>query len=872
MRKHLLVLTFICLAGLVLAGPGKRALRLIQKHKFEKAEKVLNKGLEKDTLAPAVHYAYATLYFDSAYTHVNIDSAYSHVLKAEAQLTYLDDRDIAKLVKIPAGPQHIAYLKDQVDSAAFYRAAARHTEQSYQDYYLTHADAAQRPEAERRRNEIAFDEASRLNTYESFSHFMEKYPEAPQVKEAGKLYEIRLYEDATSDNTLTQYRQFIREYPSSPYLEDARQNVLMLQTLNGEPDSFQTFLNEYPQSKWSPLAATYYTFLTGKTPQNIASPLNDSLVYLLRLDSLPIFPVRQSGAFSFYFSDGSNVKGVQLDSIPADYLCGAIKGFAFNGYEGNAAVLYSRLGEKITVGVSETEPLAGGSMIIRKGEYYGVVHPRSGAVLPAIYDDIRQAGTLLITNNRGRKGLYSLMGRKILGEEYDLIQADDHYIFATVDGKTTLYFKSDLLALAENRLPRRPVITASKTGTNHQLWVRIPGGNEAVYDSIGNEVLAPSGQALKQAGDAWLATDSQSYRLVRADGSLWLRGTAEEVLSNGKWLAVKSDSSWSTLYLPPSELGENALTGSYDSVALVGDEAVLAYQGEKAALFITQNDSIEVEEGQQARLLIPQTVTRGITNKGSFFIQLINSRDYSQIYNNTGKRIAEGLLSHVEALTDSVISIRRGRRYGLISFTGEELLPVRYDGFSLTYPGIATLRGNRFGIYLPGVRQTIDAKYERLLKPYDGYLWLGRKKGKTGLVDPLRGELSSFEFDEIRHWNDSLFLARDGNTWNLYTPEGGQPRYREMSLIRPFGETESDKRYLVMVDKEYGVLSTDRGEILQPGFDEIVNVGTEAHPVYFAEKEVREAGVSVVVWYDEAGKILIRETYPLEELELIYCD
>jgi hypothetical protein len=62
------------------------------------------------------------------------------------------------------------------------------------------------------------------------------------------------------------------------------------------------------------------------------------------------------------------------------------------------------------------------------------------------------------------------------------------------------------------------------------------------------------------------------------------------------------------------------------------------------------------------------------------------------------------------------------------------------------------------------------------------------------------------------------------------------------------------------------------GEILQPAFDEIVNVGSMEQPVYFAEKEVKEAGVSVVLWYDGGGNILVRKTYSPEDLERVYCD
>lgn len=879
MRKRLVILfAILTTVGLVWARPGKKALKLISKQKFEKAEKVLNKGLEKDTLAPAIHYAFATLYFDSAYVQVHLDSAYYHILRAEGQLPLLESKERDKLAKIPVDSTAIGYLKDRIDSAAFTRTASAHTEEAYQTFFLTHTDANQRAQAESLRNELAFAEAVRLNTYESYNQFVEKYPEAPQVREAGELYEIRLFEVATRDKTLEQFTSFINKYPSSPYLEEARRNVFLLETLDGRPESFASFVRQYPQSHWAAVAGSYYTYLTGRPPAEATAGLYDSLSAMVQADSLPIFPVWEGNTYAFYYPDGNKVSGFRADALPDDYLCGGIMSQAVIGFAGDTGRLYTRAGQSIAENVDESEPLDGGNVLFRRGDYYGVVNLEGRPILPPVYDDVAQAGSFLVTDQRGKAGLYSLAGRVILPEEYDRIQVEGSYILATRANEVNLYFSRDLLALAEGRPVEGPAVTRNRINREKQIQIWLQNGQMAVYDSSGTAILPPAGEQISAIHGGWLAHSPEAFRLMRYDGSVFIEGSADSLLYNQKWLAIRTDSGWNAIYLSVPSRGVIPAEAQFDSLNLVGKSAVNTYKDGKRVLYLSPDHTIDVGKGQDVRVLMPQSAVRGIAAESDYVVQLSNERGYVQLYNSQGQKIKEGLLSQVEALTDSLVSIRTGRRFQLLSTSGKEVLPARYDGFqlypagSLNTPAISTLRGSRFGKYLSATGHEISARYERLLRAYDGNLWVGIKKGKAGLIDPAQGEVTSFVYEDIRPWNDSLFLGKKESRWNLYTLKEETPVYRDMTIVRPFGSTGDDKRYLVMAGREYGVLSTTEGEILQPAFDEIVNVGTSDTPVYFAEKEVKEADVSVVVWYDSAGNILVRKTYSPEDLERLYCD
>jgi hypothetical protein len=43
-------------------------------------------------------------------------------------------------------------------------------------------------------------------------------------------------------------------------------------------------------------------------------------------------------------------------------------------------------------------------------------------------------------------------------------------------------------------------------------------------------------------------------------------------------------------------------------------------------------------------------------------------------------------------------------------------------------------------------------------------------------------------------------------------------------------------------------------------------------PMYFTERHIAEAGISVVIYYDYQGKIVRKQAMEAEEFEKVYCD
>jgi hypothetical protein len=60
--------------------------------------------------------------------------------------------------------------------------------------------------------------------------------------------------------------------------------------------------------------------------------------------------------------------------------------------------------------------------------------------------------------------------------------------------------------------------------------------------------------------------------------------------------------------------------------------------------------------------------------------------------------------------------------------------------------------------------------------------------------------------------------------------------------------------------------------VITPSFTEIINLGADDHPFYFTEKQVEEAGIFVVVYFDRAGKLVRKQAYEEEEYDRILCE
>ncbi|HLT72090.1 MAG TPA: hypothetical protein VKZ75_05535, partial [Cyclobacteriaceae bacterium] len=146
------------------------------------------------------------------------------------------------------------------------------------------------------------------------------------------------------------------------------------------------------------------------------------------------------------------------------------------------------------------------------------------------------------------------------------------------------------------------------------------------------------------------------------------------------------------------------------------------------------------------------------------------------------------------------------------------------------------------------------------------------RKGKSGIIDFNNSVRIPFRYDGFVFWNDSSAWARDGDTWKIIDLKKGAV------LVDAVGEfsiaSQSDKEVIVIARRgsDFGVLSSTRGVLIPIEYTEVVNVGTSDSPLFFTEKHVREADLSVVVYYDAQGNPVRRQSLDPEEFDQLACD
>mgnify|MGYP001481007466 FL=1 len=119
--------------------------------------------------------------------------------------------------------------------------------------------------------------------------------------------------------------------------------------------------------------------------------------------------------------------------------------------------------------------------------------------------------------------------------------------------------------------------------------------------------------------------------------------------------------------------------------------------------------------------------------------------------------------------------------------------------------------------------------------------------------------------------NDTSFWAKDTSGWALLT-YSQEEIMDGMSDLTTIAEVEKETFLKILKDQNYGVLSNSQGVILEPGYNDIVNVGTMERPVFFAEQHLETASIFVVTYFDKKGETIRSQAYRPEEYDRIYCD
>jgi hypothetical protein len=99
-----------------------------------------------------------------------------------------------------------------------------------------------------------------------------------------------------------------------------------------------------------------------------------------------------------------------------------------------------------------------------------------------------------------------------------------------------------------------------------------------------------------------------------------------------------------------------------------------------------------------------------------------------------------------------------------------------------------------------------------------------------------------------------------------------QRKIEQIEQFRLISHSKDELAFQVSRGKEEGIFSTRQGLIVPIRFSYITNAGTDDFPIYLTDKEVREANVHVVIYYDKSGLFLRKQVYEDDEFERLICE
>jgi tetratricopeptide (TPR) repeat protein len=856
--KQSLVISVLCLIS-VIAGWSQPTLERLaysnlQKGKWARAKMQTGKALRKDSVNALAHYILALYYFKPGNPDFNIDSAYHHTMLSLADFQYSSPRQRERMRRFPVDSTVVVRHREQVDSAAFQRAKAVNTEQSYIDFIARFPFAAQRSLAAELRDEVAYIDALKENTYQAFRAYLEKYPASARAGEANTRYQKLLYESETRDKKLASYEKFLKDYPQTPYRKEVEQQVFEISTATGNRKAFEDFLRKYPQSPFAPKAKNILYYLL-KELEEVVPPwlLTDSLRQVRRLEQNYLVPFYREGKLGFMDAQGKEVVAPFADDLSTEYLCGNVTEDVLV----SDAMIMARNGKTLFEGrMEEVEDLDFGFLAVKSSGCTSVIHKSGFTIATGCLAGAQVVGggrLLALRENSGWK-ITTLTGRLLLAGADDVLDFDD--VLAIRSGNGFRLCRVEELSKAADQVT--PAFSRSFNEVKRwkdAVWVR-SGEQQGLLDFMLKEVVPLQKQEITPTFFGGFVSTAGGTRI-------WQKGKAlspvySRVKASEPWIVAEQNKKW-FLY---DRVSASAGGRAYDSVFFTGPVFAGSY-ADSLVVFFEPFNFIELSRTAKVNFL---------PGKDSLFFIVIEMGATKAVYSSKGHKLFTTDFDRVYYAGENYFAVIKNEKRGILSIQGKLVLPAEFDGIGNVYRGtLPVLKDKKFGMVELNQRKQIKPEYERNLVRYNARYLIASKGNAVGLIGWDNKPVLPFEYEEIRYWNDSTALVKKDFQWILYN---FIEKKRLVDRIRDFKwilDSDTEKILIIRQDNHYGVIHNRKGFILPATYTEIVNLGSESQPLYFTEKYVEEASIYVVIYYDSNGRLLRRQVFEADDYDKIYC-
>ena len=774
---------------------------------------------------------------------------------------------------------------------------------SYLNFLRDYPTSPYRPQAE----QAIFEIGTAGNQLESYAAFVQEYPHSAPVRRAvNTLY--HLYKSRYPSIT------FLQDFPGLPYADSLRQAIRtelrpLAPVLNGDRYGFiDAQGTSVIDSRYDYLPGAY--FCEGVLSDFVHTAVIDTTQ--LRHEVLT-----KAGAPVFSTSTPYDSSDVQLDETVVDLGVGLLEVIT-----GDQHTVWQKAGYPVVTASDQAEEVALVSsdeqahdrwsvpyqfIKFRVGNQWGIKAFSGRTLLEPAYESIDEYGPFLVLE---RDGLLAVTNRKTMLNHLGVPLSVDFLYddVALLEGRFLLAYRGE-----------------QETVLDEQLNTVIPLDDHRVVRQISSDSLTSGRWLMKRTREVPWTINNTLINKPQTAYYLYppphpARGVVSfhKAFYNDEWLALKGDKKFSLINYQRADSSRAA----YDSVQILGEHFVLTFQA-----LGTGRDSVTVllPHGRHRTFSLQRSAdgkttpefrllrTEGIVDLGQEreYLWIAPRNEPPMLMNMRGKIIVEQALTDATVYPSGLIVTQPGRYQGLVDSAGQALLPPRYDGIgNYEAPGTLSLfKSKKFGLYQYPSGTVIEPIYESALTLYSRLdsatqsLFVAKENGKYGIVTATNRRVAPFAFERVVYWNDTSALMKANGQWMIYrladqtthwssldeenilykgmedfsffredTHRGSGSEGDTSSGSKPQGQDEQLLR--IYADKSYGVLSSQRGELLPPAYDGISLFGDAATNDYlfFTEKYIPEAELYIMIYLDADGKLVRRLALTPEQYDRMYCE
>ncbi|MDO5555478.1 MAG: WG repeat-containing protein [Clostridia bacterium] len=213
---------------------------------------------------------------------------------------------------------------------------------------------------------------------------------------------------------------------------------------------------------------------------------------------------------------------------------------------------------------------------------------------------------------------------------------------------------------------------------------------------------------------------------------------------------------------------------------------------------------------------------------------------------------------------DNILRVSKNGKYGLIDFTGKEVIPCDYDEITSlkgVKSNIIIKKAGNSGLINEKGQTIIPTQYKQILTLKEGYkneYVIVNENNQYGLISTTSTILIEPKYEEIKYLNSSsLFAVKEAGVWKLLNTEDSQiiidGGYDELK------EAKTDGSIIIVKDGKYGVINTNKEEKIAPTYEEL----KYAFSIYYIAKKDGKYGII---------NLENQEIIPFEYTNMIYIE